>query len=141
MARRIAGCLVLVALAGMFAVGPAVAQSSSGGGLEVTTPPARPTPEFGLEPTMPLEQQGSRDQEFFPGLVRSRHEPAFVKPFVGNVPVSTSSSIRLGLSGWTSPALPADTRNEAAGGAAFGLSILWGRPNPEATPSGPESLR
>jgi hypothetical protein len=140
MARRIAGCLVLVVLAGMFAVGPAGAQSS-GGGLEVTTPPARPTPEFGLEPTMPLEQQGSRDQEFYPTQVKSRHEPAFVKPFVGNVPVSTSSSIRLGLSGWTSPALPADTRNEAAGGAAFGITILWGRPNPQAAPPAAETLR
>jgi hypothetical protein len=121
------GAALLVLLAGS----PAMAQGP-GGTLERSTPP--PTgerPEFGLEPTMPPDQQGSRDQEFYPGPVRSRHEPAFVKPFVATAPVSRSSAIRLGLSGWTAPALPFDSQ-PASGGVAFGLTIMWGVPKGEA---------
>ncbi|HEV8673689.1 MAG TPA: hypothetical protein VGX21_06565 [Methylomirabilota bacterium] len=140
MARRIAICLIFVGtIGGMIAVRPAGAQSPAGG-LEMTAPPARPAPEFGLEPTMPPEQQGSRDQEFYPGLVRSRHEPAFVKPFVADVPVSRSSRARVGLSGWTAPALPFDTR-DSTGGVAFGLTILWGAPAAEAKPPAAEGVR
>jgi hypothetical protein len=130
------GLILVATIPALITVRPAGAQSPAGG-LEVTTPPARPAPEFGLEPTMPLEQQGSREQEFYPGLVRSRHEPAFVKPFVGSVPVSRSSGARVGLSGWTAPALPFDSR-DSTGGVAFGLTILWGVPVPEAKPPVPE---
>ncbi len=86
---------------------------------------------------MPPEETTAREQEFYPTyLVRSRHEPAFVAPFVGTVPVSKSSAARIGLSGWTAPAVPFDSR-EATGGVAFGLTILWGLPRPEAKPAEP----
>ncbi len=102
--------------------------------------PDRPPAELGLEPTQPPEQQGAREQEFYPGRVRSRHEPAFITPFVGTAPVSRRSAVKFGLSGWTAPALPFDMP-EASGGFAFGLTVLWGVPvaeekAPEAMPSG-----
>jgi hypothetical protein len=116
--------------------GPALAQQAPSGGLERTTPPPAP-PEFGLEPTMPPDQQGSRDDEFYPtDPPRSRHEPAFLKPFVAEKPVSRTSSMRFGLSGWTAPALPFDSMR-GSGGAAFGLTILWGAPPVEAKPAEP----
>ncbi len=126
----------------LLAASPAAAQPAAGG-LELTTPPPpSPPPEFGLEPTMPLEQRGSREQEFYPGPVKSRHEPAFVKPFVASVPVSRSSAVRVGLSGWTAPAIPFDFR-ESSGGLAFGLTILWGVPTGEtkAPPAEPPIQR
>lgn len=111
------------------------------GEFGVRVPAPRPTPELGLEPTHPPEERGAREQEFYPGeLVRSRHEPAFVTPFVADVPVSATSSVRIGLSGWTAPRVPFDFR-ESTGGVAFGLTILWGAPPaparaPEAESSG-----
>lgn len=134
--RRLAVTLALPLLAALPA-GPSPAQTPpppTSGGLELQAPPpGRPVPELGLEPTMPPEETTAREQEFYPGYpVRSRHEPAFVKPFVASVPVSQSSSARVGLSGWTAPAVPFDSR-EATGGVAFGLTILWGLPRLEAT--------
>jgi hypothetical protein len=90
-------------------------------------PPAPPTPELGLEPTQPPEEQGAREQEFYPDRVRSRHNPAFVTPFVATVPTSRTSGVKIGLSGWTAPALPFDMR-ESSGGVAFGISVVWGVP-------------
>ena len=116
----------------LLAASPAAAQLPAGGLELATPPPSSPPPEFGLEPTMPPEETGAREQEFYPGFqVRSRHEPAFVKPFVTNVPVSRPSAVRVGLSGWTAPAIPYDSR-ESSGGLAFGLTILWGVPTGEA---------
>jgi hypothetical protein len=104
--------------------------------LGVTAPaPPPPTPELGLEPTQPPEEQGAREQEFYPDRVRSRHNPAFVKPFVATVPTSRTSGVKVGLSGWTAPALPFDMR-EASGGVAFGISVVWDVP--VAAPPAPE---
>ncbi|MGH7267437.1 MAG: hypothetical protein ACREMB_21670 [Candidatus Rokuibacteriota bacterium] len=94
--------------------------------LGVIAPPP-PTPELGLEPTQPPEEQGSREQEFYPDRVRSRHAPAFVTPFVATVPTSRTSGVKVGLSGWTAPAVPFDMR-EASGGVAFGISVVWDVP-------------
>lgn len=132
--------VVSVTLAMLIALGATgVAAQSPGVGVKAP-PPERPPTELGLEPTQPYEQQGAREQEFYPGLVRSRHEPAFVTPFVGTVPVSRRSAVKFGLSGWTAPALPFDM-SEASGGLAFGLTVLWGVPVPEekapgGTPAG-----
>lgn len=104
----------------------------------VRVPVPRPVPELGLEPTQPPEEKGAREQEFYPGvLIRSRHEPAFVRPFVASVPVSRTSTARIGFSGWTAPALPYDFP-DATGGVAFGLTIVWGAPAPEAKAPEPE---
>jgi hypothetical protein len=132
--RRLAVILVLSLAMAATSV-PAAAQGPpppGSGSLELQAPrPAPPKPELRLEPTMPPEETSAREQEFYPNhLVRSRHEPAFVEPFVASAPVSKSSSARFGLSGWTAPAIPYDSR-EATGGVAFGLTILWGLPQPE----------
>jgi len=130
--------IVVVALAGVGGVATAQEPPKA---VDLTAPAPAPKPlEFGIEPTMPPEQQGSREQEFYPGPVKSRHEPAFIKPFVTTVPTSRSSGIRVGLSGWTAPAVPFDIP-QATGGVAFGLTIVWGVPlaekkAPEAEPPG-----
>jgi len=134
---RFVTVLVTVAAVIGSAWSPAVGQSPAKG-LDVTAPaPAPPTPEFGLQPAMPKEQRGSREQEFYPGSVKSRHEPTFVLPFVGTVPTARSSGARVGLSGWTAPAVPFDIP-QATGGVAFGLTVVWGVPRPESTPPEPE---
>ncbi len=118
------------------------AAQTPGRSLDVTAPAPTPPPrQFGLQPALPmeqLEQEGIREQQFYPGTVRSRHEPAFVTPLVTTVPVSRSSGIRIGLSGWTAPAVPFDIP-QATGGVAFGLTIVWGVPLGEATAPLPES--
>lgn len=128
--RRLAAARLALSLPILLslAVSPAVAQQVTTG-FERAAP--SPAPGLGLERTLPPEQLGSREQEFYPGPVRTRHEPAFIKPFVASVPVSRSSTVRVGLSGWTAPAVPFDIR-EATGGLAFGLTVLWGAPAREA---------
>jgi len=130
------GCIVAFGgLAGAQQSSPGAGQSQEFG---VRAPAQRPVPELGLEPTQPTEEKGAREQEFYPGvLIRSRHEPAFVQPFVASVPVSRTSRARIGLSGWTAPALPYDFP-DATGGVAFGLTIVWGAPAPEAKAPQPE---
>jgi hypothetical protein len=118
---------------------PAVAQTGEPG-VEVTVPPPPPPREFGLEPTAPPERSQIREQEFYPGLVRSTHDPAFVQPFVATQPVSRSFAVRVGVSGWTAPALPFDIR-ESGGGVAFGLTIQWEVPIAEAPAPAPPSQR
>lgn len=129
MTRLVTPAIVALTAVGILA-GPAPAQQPDAA-LGVTAPAPRPTLEFGLEPTQSPEEQGTREQEFYPGRVRSRHAPAFVKPFVTTVPVSKSSGRRVGLSGWTAPAVPFDMR-EASGGVAFGITVLWDVPLPGA---------
>ncbi|MBI3455504.1 MAG: hypothetical protein HY002_06935 [Candidatus Rokubacteria bacterium] len=131
--RRLAAARLALSLPILLslAVSPAVAQQLTTGFERAAPPPSRPAPGLGLERTLPPEQQGSREQEFYPGAVRTRHEPAFIKPFVVSMPVSRSSAVRVGLSGWTAPAVPFDIR-EATGGLAFGLTVLWGAPATEA---------
>jgi hypothetical protein len=123
---------------------PAVAPPGAPGGTELgvraPAPPPPPKPELGLEPTRPREETGAREQEFYPGmLIRSEHDPAFVTPFVADVPTSPTRKARLGLSGWTAPALPFDTR-DSSGGVAFGITITWDVPvipAPASEPEGP----
>jgi len=124
--------LGLAILAVLLTGTPAAGQSPTAG-FETRRAPTPPRgPEIRLEPTMPPEQQGSRDQEFYPGFeVRSRHEPAFIEPFDRTVPTSQSGGIRIGLSAWTAPAVPYDIR-QATGGLAFGLTFMWGVPNRQA---------
>ena len=134
--------MLLAVLAILGATSELAAAQAPGRSLDVTAPAPVPPPlHFRLQPVMPLErleQQGIREQEFYPGTVRSRHEPAFVTPLVTTVPVSRSSGIRIGLSGWTAPAVPFDIP-QATGGVAFGLTIVWGVPLGEAAPAPPES--
>jgi hypothetical protein len=111
--------------------GPTASPPPAEFGTQAPAPAPAPRPELGLEPTRPPEEVGAREQEFYPAyLIRSRHEPAFVRPFVTSVPTSATSMARIGLSGWTAPAVPYDA--PASGGVAFGLTIEWGGPRPEA---------
>ncbi len=134
----------VVSLAGVVAVviggvwsGVGAQPASQGLEVVVPTPPKAATPELGLKRTMPLEERGIREQDFYPGLIRSRHEPAFVTPFVATIPTSRSSGVRLGLSGWTAPAVPFDIP-QATGGLAFGFTLVWGVPLTETAPPPPE---
>ena len=145
---RTIGTAVAIGLVGFAVVAwteaPAQPQKPAVG---VTAPAPTPAPPAGgpwLEPTAPLEQQGTREQEFYPGPVRSRHDPAFVRPFTATVPRSATSSARVGLSGWTAPALPFDIP-QSSGGVAFGLTIQWDVPvtvgETETRPAPEESQR
>jgi hypothetical protein len=128
-------------LLGMLGPAPAGAQTPTPE-VEVAVPaPARPEPEFRLEPTAPPEQTGVREQDFHQGLIRSRHDPVFVQPLVGTAPVSRTTAIKFGLSGWTAPAPPGVSEGPAGSGAAFGLTIQWGVPVPAEPPSPPPSQR
>jgi hypothetical protein len=122
--------LALVSMAWAQETPPTGAQPGPELGVRAPAPP--PRPEFGLEPTWPPEETGAREQEFYPGVpIRSRHDPAFVTPFVADVPVSRTTKARIGLSGWTAPAVPFDSP-DATGGMAFGLTIMWDVPTGEA---------
>jgi len=116
---------------------PAAAQSPETG-FEVLAPtPAARRP--GFQPGMPYEQPGGRQQELRPGLGPggTRHEPAFLVPFVNTVRTSPTSGVRVGLSGWTAPAVPLDDFL-FSGGVAFGLSLAWGVPLAPGKPPEPE---
>jgi hypothetical protein len=143
-ARRIGAAgvfLVLVSPAG--AQQPAPTEGPAGADLGMRVPAPAPRPEIRLEPTRPRDETGAREQEFHPGVpVRSTHDPAFVTPFVADVPVSPTSKARVGLSGWTAPAVPFDSK-DGAGGVAFGLTFSWDvpirpdqAPEPESPPTG-----
>jgi hypothetical protein len=128
---RITVLVVPAALLGMLAV-PAWAQRPVPG-VEVAVPaPTRVEPEIRFEPTAPPEQRGLREQEFYPGEIKSGHDPAFVRPFVATVPVSQTSAIRLGLSGWVAPGPPVGIK-DITGGVAFGFTLQWGLPAPPGT--------
>jgi hypothetical protein len=129
--------LALVSAAG--AQGPPSPEPQPGTDLGVRAPAPPPKPELGLEPTRPPEETGAREQEFRPAVpLRSKHDPAFVTPFVADVPVSPTTKARVGLSGWTAPAVPYDSK-DGAGGVAFGLTIVWDLPAAPAPGPEPES--
>lgn len=144
--RHLCGLSRILLAAGVVLVlaGSVLAQAAPEGRLDVVAPGVATAPPrgVGLEPGMPPEQRGTRDQEFYPGQVRSRHEPAFVHGLSATVPVSATRSVRLGLSGWTAPAVPFDIP-QAAGGAALGLTVRWDEPTAEepAPAGGPAAVR
>jgi hypothetical protein len=116
------------ALAIAAGAGPSAAQAPPPS-VDVAAPqPASKAPGFELERTMPLDQRGIRDGQYYPGYdVKSEHDPAFVHPLVKTIATSPTSGVRVGLSVWTAPALPYDIPQET-GGVAFGLSFIWSVP-------------
>lgn len=137
--RRVMAIAACMLLAGTVADAQPAAGPQPGTEFGIRAAPAGPRPGIRLEPTRPPEVTRAREQEFYPGyLIRSRYEPAFVQPFVREFPVSRTSAARVGLSGWTAPAVPYDIP-QATGGVAFGLTIAWGIPRPEA--KAPEAER
>ena len=104
-----------------------------GGGV-VAPQPAPPSPEFGFEESIPLQQGGLREQRSIPEPnLGGVYAPAFVRNGSGVVRTSQTSGMRMGLSGWTATRVPYDDRNNQ-GGPAFGFSLEWGKPLPPPTP-------
>ncbi|HSE96583.1 MAG TPA: hypothetical protein VLD61_11880 [Methylomirabilota bacterium] len=134
MKRMVIASLAVAAILGGFT--PAMAQAPAptpDPSVRMTVPtPTRP-PGIRLEPTMPRGEQRIREQEWFPGLIYGRHEPAFIIPWVTTVATSPTSSMRVGFSAWTAPALPFD-QTEGASAPALGLTIMWGGPPVESRP-------
>jgi hypothetical protein len=144
----------VVALAAIVVgVSPVLAQTPPGGGAApsqappssvgvgvVAPAPPPPAPEFGLERSLPPDQGGAREEEFYSERTRSIHQPAFVRGATTIKRTSRNSGVKVGLSGWTAPRVPFDSQRESSGGAAFGLTIQWGVPLPEPgepAPPGP----
>ena len=149
---RVAVVLVLAALpAILVGVSPVLAQtpppasgpspSPAQPGLGVVAPePTPPAPEFGFERGIPPEQEGAREQEFYPERTRSIHQPAFLRGASTTKRTSRTTGTRFGFSGWTAPRIPFDFR-ESSGGVSFGLSIEWGTPMPEPAEPAPPTQR
>jgi hypothetical protein len=105
-----------------------VTRTSPTEGVTVVTPPPRPpTPEFGFEESIPLEQGGIREELSYPERVRGVYAPAFLKGATKTVRTSKTSGLRWGLSGWTATRIPFDDQN-ASGGPALGLTFEFGVP-------------
>lgn len=125
---------------------PANSAATGSVGVGVVAPapapaPPQPAPEFGFESGIPPEQQGAREQEFYPERVRSIHQPAFLHGANRTSRTTRTSGVRWGLSGWTAPRIPYDSQRESSGGAAFGLTIEWGTPLEPPTEPTPPSKR
>src|SRR5262245_5716540 len=115
------------------------AEPRSGEEFGVRAPAPQPRPEIRLEPTRPPDEAGGRAQKSDPVLLPgSQHGPALLAPVVADVQISRTAKARIGLSGWTAPAIPYDSK-DGAGGPAFGLTIMWGIPVNTAATSEPES--
>lgn len=123
---RVARFLLLVLLLSGGIVTSAAAQDQ----LKIIAPPPLPPekapPEFVI-PGQPAELTRPREQDFYPDQIRSRHDPAFIAPFTTTIPTGPRTGVRVGLSGWTAPAVPGENvlRREAGGALAFGLSFAW----------------
>lgn len=131
--------LLMLALSGGI-VTSAVAQDQ----LKIVAPPPPPPekapPEF-VAPGQPAELTRPRELDFYPDDIRTRHDPAFIVPFTGVVPTGPRTGVRVGLSGWTAPAVRGENvlRREATGALAFGLSLAWDVELPKETPAPPSA--
>jgi hypothetical protein len=111
-------------------------------GVGVVAPqPIPPSPEFGFEESLPLQQGGLREQQSFPEPnLGGVYAPAFVRAGSTTIRTSQTSGLRMGLSGWTATRIPYDDRNNG-GGPAFGFTLEWGKPlpPPPVEPGKPEA--
>src|SRR5262245_12167168 len=119
--------------------------TSPGSGVVAPQPILPPSPEFGFEESLPLLQQGLREQEAFPERTYGVYAPAFGRSATTTVRTSRTSGVQMGLSGWTATRIPYDDRNNT-GGPAFGFTVQWGKPlpppvEPAATPDPPAPPR
>ena len=110
--------------------GGIVASAAAQDQLKIIAPPP-PPPEQGpaefVIPGQPAQLTRPREQDFYPDQIRSRHDPAFIAPFTTTIPTGPTTGVRVGLSGWTAPAVPGENvlKREAGGVLAFGLSFAW----------------
>src|SRR5262249_55285874 len=68
-----------------------------GGGVVAPQPQLPPSPEFGFEESLPLQQGGLREEESFPERVRGVYAPAFLTPGSTTVRTSKTSGMQMGL--------------------------------------------
>ena len=102
------------------------------GQVEIKAPPPEqaPRPEF-IIPGQPPDVSRSREQDFYPDRIRSRHDPAFIVPFSTTVSTGPRTVARFGLSAWTAPQGRGDTPSagrEIGGWLGFGFSFVWDIP-------------
>ncbi|HLC40780.1 MAG TPA: hypothetical protein VJO34_04025 [Methylomirabilota bacterium] len=114
---------------------------SSQGQMEIGVARPQPTapplaPEL-IRPERPEGTTGIREEQYYPEKIRTRHDPAFLRPFTGTFSTGPKSEARAGLSLWTSPIHGASIHSETGGVAAFGFSLVWDQPpSGEAKPEG-----
>jgi len=124
--RRSAWFLLLVLALSGGIVTSAAAQDQ----LKIIAPPPPPPEQGGPEfviPGQPTQLTRPSEQDFYPNQIKSRHDPAFIAPFTTTIPTGPRTGVRVGLSGWTAPAVPGENllKREASGSLAFGLSFAW----------------
>jgi hypothetical protein len=112
----------------VLSVAPAYAQVQ----IETRPPAAPPAAEI-VPPGLRYEVTRPSDTNFYPQGPRVEHDPAFIEPFAVDYETPTSTG-KVGLSGWTSPATPVGPAltgyPEVTGWLAVGLTITWGGPPP-----------
>ena len=130
---RFLGAVIFVLM--LHWVAPAFAQApqgqSSQGQVEIGVTRPQPVPPFAPElirPERPEGTTGIREQQYYPERIRTRHDPAFLRPFTGTFATGPKTEARAGLSLWTSPIHGASIHSETGGVAAFGFSLVWDLP-------------
>lgn len=101
---------------------------------------AAPVPEARIITPRLLYETIPGDETLYPGGTPSvPYDPAFLRPLVRELQTTTSTG-RVGVSGWTSPnthALRAGTgAREITGWLGFGFTWTWGGPPPSRRPRG-----
>lgn len=122
--------LLLVAV--LLGVGVSVVPAEAQRELEVTLPTTAqpPAPELAIR-REPSEATRSREQEFYPDDIRSRHDPVFIAPLSTTIQTGPKTAVRVGFAGWISPAGRGNLQvhREVAGGVlSFGLGVAWDVP-------------
>jgi len=133
----------ILALAAGLALVPLARGWAQQGQVEITAPPPereRP-PEF-VSPGQPPQITHPREADFRSDNIRTRHDPAFIRPFTTTVRAGSNRAVRIGLSGWTAPPGRGDVQMPRnAGWFALGLTIVWDVPvepaRPQASPARP----
>jgi hypothetical protein len=112
--------------------------AGAAGAVAAGEPPRSRGGGFWLERTLPAEQRGTRDRDLYPTGARSTYDPAFLAAATTTVRTGPRGGVRLGLSGWTSQALPFPTPQGdtpfAVGDPAIGVSLMWEVPVEEGPP-------
>ena len=124
MKRAVIAALLGAAILGEAA--PTRAQSQ----VEMETAPGH-VPRLEIAPQGPATREATRPSEadFYRDDIRVRHEPAFIEPFV----TKTKSGNEIGLSGWTSPAVPVGSLasqgyGQNNGWLSLGITFVWDSP-------------
>jgi hypothetical protein len=125
----------LAAALAVSAAGPALAQQQVE--IEAPAPETRPGPEV-VPPPLHYETTRPTDADYYSTPApRVQHDPAFIEPFAAKTQTTTSTG-RMGLSGWTAPNTPVGPpvggTRDVTGWFALGFSYEWGGPPPAKRP-------